>query len=94
VSDDAVRASPLALGLTTARGFFGSAVLASSDSARWDVDWLRWDARYADYGAEANVQHYSTVVHDRTFVLVFMRARWSRDSEDDQRFILEHARFF
>jgi len=55
---------------------------------------LRWDARYADYGAEANVQHYSTVVHDRTFVLVFMRARWSRDSEDDQRFILEHARFF
>ena len=92
--DDSVRTAPLARGLTTARRFFASAVLASTDSLRWHVDWLHWNARYTDYGAEANVQLYSTTVQDRTLVLVFMRAAWDRGAEDQQRFILQHLRFF
>lgn len=92
--DDSVRRAPLTLGLTTARRFFASAVLASTDSVRWHIDWLHWDAWYTDYGSDANVQLYSTAIQDRTLVLVFMRAAWGGGAEDEQRFILQHVRFF
>lgn len=91
-SADARRA-PLALGLRTAQGFFPSAALASRDSAQWHLDGIRWSAWYSDYGAEANVQLYSTVVRDQTLVLVFMRiSQTGGPAERDQQFILQRLR--
>lgn len=91
-SADARQAS-LSIGLRTAQGFFPSAVLASHDSSQWHVDRLSWQARYVDYGAEANVQIYSTQVRDRTLILVFMRiSQTGGPAERDQQFILQRSR--
>jgi hypothetical protein len=80
-------------GVATARRFF-SASIASRDSASWHIDHLQWDARYFDYGAEANVELYSTRTNGRTLTLVFMRASWSRGdpAEADQIYVLQHVR--
>ena len=98
----------MATGLRTARGFFSSAALVSRESAPWHVDRLHWSAWYYDYGAEANVEIFSTIVRGKTVVLVFMRAgdditvggviSGSLSSDDgpaerDEQFILEHLRF-
>jgi hypothetical protein len=97
-----------AAGLRMARSFFPSATLAGRDSARWHIDRLRWDAWYYDYGAEANLDIFTTTVRGRTVVLVFMRAGGdiavsgvlsgsisseNDPAERDERFILEHIRF-
>jgi hypothetical protein len=97
-----------ATGLRTARGFFSSATLGSRESAPWHVDRLHWSAWYYDYGAEANLEIFSTVVHGKTVVLVFMRAGGditvggviggslsseNGPAERDEQFILEHVRF-
>ena len=81
-------------GVVTAKRFFPSASIASRDSASWHIDHLRWDARYFDYGAEANVELYSTPTNGRTLTLVFMRASWSRDdpAASDQKYVLEHVK--
>jgi hypothetical protein len=87
------RQTPLALGLRTAQGFFPSATLASRDSGEWHLDRLRWNAWYADYGAEANVQLYSTVVRDRTLFFVFLRiSQTGGPAERDQQYILQRLR--
>ena len=69
---------------------------------------MRWDAWYYDYGAEANLEIFSTIVRGRTVALVFMRAGGdiavsgllsgsisseNDPAERDERFILEHIRF-
>jgi hypothetical protein len=97
-----------AAGLRTARSFFPSATLVDRDSAQWHIDRLRWDAWYYDYGAEANVEIFTTTVRGRTVALVFMRAGGdiavggpisgsvpleNDAAARDERFILEHIRF-
>jgi hypothetical protein len=93
--------------LRTAHSFFPSATLVGRDSAQWHIDRFRWDAWYYDYGAEANVEIFTTIVRGRTVVLVFMRAGGdiavsgvlsgsvsseNDPAEHDERFILEHIR--
>jgi len=97
-----------AAGLRTASTFFPSATFVSRESAPWHIDRLHWSAWYYDYGAEANVEIFSTIVHGKTVVLVFMHAGGDvtvsgligaslssegGPAERDQRFILEHIRF-
>lgn len=97
-----------ATGLRTARSFFPSATLVGRDSEQWHIDRLRWDAWYYDYGAEANLEIFTTIVRGRTVALVFMRAGGdiavsgvlsgsisseNGPAERDERFILEHIRF-
>jgi hypothetical protein len=97
-----------AIGLRTARGFFSSAALVSQESAPWHFDRLHWSAWYYDYGAEANLEMFSTIVRGKTVVLVFMRAGGdvtvggviggslsseNGPAERDEQFILEHVRF-
>jgi hypothetical protein len=94
-----------ATGLRTARSFFPSATLVGRESAQWHIDRLRWDAWYYDYGAEANLEIFTTIVRGRTVALVFMRvggdiavgdvlsgaiSSESSPAERDERFILEH----
>jgi hypothetical protein len=80
-------------GLRTARGFFQTAQIASRDSAQWHIVRLSWEARYYDYGGEANVEIFSAPFRGHTVALVFMHASWpTGPAERDQRFILENVR--
>jgi hypothetical protein len=89
-----VTAQSMARGLTVARSFFQSAEVESRDSTRWHINRLHWDAWFYDYGAEANVEIFTTSVRGRTIALVFMRPTvWNDRAERDQRFILDHVRF-
>jgi hypothetical protein len=103
-----LREQAIATGLRTARGFFASATLASRESAPWHIDRLYWSAWYYDYGGEANLEIFTTIMRGKTLALVFMRAGGdiavsgvlsgsisseTYPAERDERFILEHIRF-
>jgi hypothetical protein len=54
---------------------------------------VRWDAWYSDYGAEANVELYSTRAKDRTLTLVFLHGTLGNGPADrDERYILANLR--
>jgi hypothetical protein len=81
-------------GLSTARAFFPSATIAGRDSAEWNIQRLRWEAWYHDYGGEANVEIYSTPLGGDSLVLVFMHVSGGVDgfADRDRRFILTHLK--
>ena len=84
----------IARGLRVARSFFPSAEAESREWGRWHINRLHWDAWYYDYGAEANIEIFTTSVRGRRVALVFMRPTvWNDRAERDQRFILNHVRF-
>ena len=64
------------IGVATATSFFPSAKAFVTDSAGWHIARVRWDARYSDYGSDANVELYVQEIGPRRVVLVFMHSTW------------------
>lgn len=60
------------IGLTTASAFFSPVQVISTDSAGWHIEHVRWNARYFDYGSDANVELYMRSIGSRLVVLVFV----------------------